>query len=82
MKKTIVTVLVATISAAASAGSEPAETYLCSSEQATGFAFDKNSKTWGPVTPDVTQKRYTLSSSSGAWEWKGGLKSEVQHLIE
>ncbi len=70
MKKTILTLLTAVMSIGAVAAPESAETYLCSSEQATGFAFDKNSKKWRPVTPDVTHKKYTLSSSSGTWEWK------------
>jgi hypothetical protein len=70
MKKTILTLLTAATSVVAVAATEPTESYLCSAEQATGFAFDKNLKKWGPVTPDVTHKKYTLSSSSGSWEWK------------
>jgi hypothetical protein len=70
MKKTILTLLTAAMSTGAVAAPESAETFLCSSEQATGFAFDKSSKTWRPVTPDVTHKKYTLALSGAAWEWK------------
>ena len=40
-----------------------ADSYLCMADQATGFKFDKATKTWGPVSFDVSSDKYIVARS-------------------
>lgn len=61
----ILVVLVGMLSANAQAADRdpPSEQYLCIAEQATGFAYDKNTKQW-KSTPFSAQRKYVISKAT------------------
>jgi len=45
--------------------------YVCVSDLATGFIFDKNLQRWKSANFNVNGEKYLLTKKYGQWEWKG-----------
>ena len=56
-----------------------ADSYLCIADQATGFKFNKTTKTWAPATFNVTDDKFVISrSKTEKHVWKMTIVGEKQ----
>jgi hypothetical protein len=60
---------VAIMAVLAYSGSLGAQTYFCFADKATGFRFDKATKTWVIAEFDVTDHKYILTQKGDKWTW-------------
>lgn len=47
-----------------------AESYICIPDKATGFAYNKSTKTWYTTSFNIQETKYILSNTDGNWVWK------------
>jgi len=45
------------------------ESYLCIADKATGFSFNKQSKTYESGNFNVSKSKYILKNNNNTWEW-------------
>ena len=68
--KALITLLIITAAVASRADAQQPEGFVCITEQATGFAFNKEAKRWEPTNFRTHDLKYLLTKGKYGWTFK------------
>lgn len=72
--RTILMVCLALLTHLPAVAAERDSSYLCISDEATGFSYDKSLKKWGSGSFNVEDMRYILKRDGASKKWRPQLR--------